>query len=175
MQTQQARKRAPFLESEDKKLIALVARYGEDDWGMITKYMIGRNVRQCRERWNKYLNPNLKKDPWTEEEDNLLMKKYYEIGPRWKEFSYFFQSRTDLNIRNRFKRLKRRMIKDGSKIFEFENAEISQQTNQSIRNSSDISNQNDRINNNDNLFFIDDRENCFPFFVEELDFFNFMV
>jgi hypothetical protein len=36
---------------------------------------IFRNAKQCREHWNCYLNPNLKKGPWKAEEDIKLLKR----------------------------------------------------------------------------------------------------
>lgn len=101
------RQRNPFVEKEDKKLKELVEKFG-DEWGKISTNMKGRNTRQCRERWLKYLNPNLNKSPWTKEEDDLLLLKYYQYGSKWKLISSFFANRTDLSIRNRYKKLQRR-------------------------------------------------------------------
>lgn len=53
------------------------------DWKLISQKLyflnkrsdkIFRNAKQCREHWNCYLNPNLKKGPWKPEEDIQLLK-----------------------------------------------------------------------------------------------------
>lgn len=101
-----------FTLSEDNQLRKLVAKYGENKWEEIAAQIPGRNTRQCHDRWVYYLNPNVKKDPWTEEEENLLYKCYHEIGPHWVKISRFFEGRTDTQIKNKWNVLKRRMEYD---------------------------------------------------------------
>ena len=97
-----------FTAEEDEMLIFLVSKFGEDNWNEIIKYLPNRNVRQCRERWNKYLNPNLKTDEWTKEEEELLMSKVKEFGTKWKLLSSFFPGRTDINVKSRYLLLQRK-------------------------------------------------------------------
>ncbi|KAH0788933.1 Myb-like DNA-binding domain containing protein [Histomonas meleagridis] len=66
-----------------------------------------RNPRQCRERWNNYVNPDLRKDPWTPEEDKILEEKYAEIGPKWNKLARFLSNRSDNSIRNRWMMISR--------------------------------------------------------------------
>ena len=91
-----------WSKEEDEKLKELIIEYGENDWRHLAKKMEGRNSRQCRERWNYYLNPRLKHGKWTEEEDSLIIQKHQEIGPRWMEISKLFENRTDAMIKNRY-------------------------------------------------------------------------
>lgn len=42
-----------------------------------------RNGKQCRERWVNFLNPEIKKDPFTLREDIFLLEKRLEIGNKW--------------------------------------------------------------------------------------------
>jgi len=37
---------------------------------------------QCLHRWQKVLNPDLIKGPWTQEEDDLLAKMVQQYGPK---------------------------------------------------------------------------------------------
>jgi hypothetical protein len=69
--------------------------------------MNGRSVRQCRERWKYFLEPSINRGDWTLDEDNLLLSKYDEIGPKWAQISAFFRSRTDIDLKNRFHRIQR--------------------------------------------------------------------
>ena len=91
-----------FTPEEDEKLKMLVLAHGTNSWSFIAKLMETRNHRQCRERWKNYLNPSLRSDPWTFEEDKLLVDKYAEYGPKWNKISKFFVNRSDNSIRNRW-------------------------------------------------------------------------
>ena len=101
-----------FTPSEDNLLRKLVAKYGENKWEEVASQIPGRNIRQCHDRWFYYLNPNVKKTPWTEEEENLLFKCVKEIGPHWVRITRFFEGRTDTQIKNKWNVLKRRMEYD---------------------------------------------------------------
>ena len=106
-----------FTEQEDFQLNQLVSRFGKN-WNLISKIMVTRNPRQCRERWNNYLNPELSTAPWTYEEDLLLAQIYAKTGPHWSKISKHFPSRSDNSIRNRWhillKRMEKRMSSSGS-------------------------------------------------------------
>lgn len=110
------RTRIPFSIEEDHKLIELVLKYGIDkkkNWQKIATNMKGRNVRQCRERYNLFLRENVrKKIIWTKEEDELLLLKYSLLGPRWKTMEEFFKGRNSYSIKNRFISLNRKKHKN---------------------------------------------------------------
>lgn len=91
-----------FTAEEDEKLKMLVLSHGTSSWGFIAQLMGTRNHRQCRERWKNYINPALRNDPWTLEEDQLLVDKYAEFGPKWNKIAKFFAHRSDNAIRNRW-------------------------------------------------------------------------
>jgi hypothetical protein len=91
-----------FTIEEDNILYCLVHELGTHDWIQIAERLGTRNPRQCRERWNNYVNPELRKDPFTPEEDRLLEMKYAELGPKWNKISKFFFKRSDNSIRNRW-------------------------------------------------------------------------
>ena len=61
-----------------------------------------RNGKQCRERWVNFLNPEIKKDPFSLEEDIQLLKKRIEIGNKWAEIIKQMPGRTENNVKNRF-------------------------------------------------------------------------
>lgn len=52
-----------------------------------------------------YLNPFLKISHWTKEEDELIIKKREELGPKWMIIKNFFINRTDAMIKNRYRNL----------------------------------------------------------------------
>jgi hypothetical protein len=55
-----------FTPEEDGTLTHLVTHYGTSNWKGIASLMGTRNARQCRERWNNYLDPKLRHHGITE-------------------------------------------------------------------------------------------------------------
>ena len=96
--------RKRFTPDEDALLGALVERYGQD-WHRVSLEMGTRSIRQCRERWRFFLDPDVDHNIWTNEENQLLMEKYKEIGPKWTYLQIFFPKRSYINIRNHFRKL----------------------------------------------------------------------
>jgi hypothetical protein len=99
-----------FLPDEDFRLRELVRRFGTD-WNEISRQMRDRNPRQCKERWTNYLSPDVCAQPWTDDEDELLLRKVGELGAKWVQITSFFPKRTDTNLKNRWFVLMRRARK----------------------------------------------------------------
>jgi hypothetical protein len=92
--------RHKFLKSEDEQLRALVDRFGEADWNLISSHMNRRNARQCRERYKNYLSPVYRNTPWSTDEEHLLAEKVNELGQKWSAIAKFFEARSDVNVKN---------------------------------------------------------------------------
>ena len=97
--------RTKFSQLEDKKLIQIVKEMPKVNWKAVAMQMEGRTPRQCRERYNNYLAPNLRTSPWTVEEDAILIQKYQEYGPKWSFLSQFFDKRGPVSLKNRHAKL----------------------------------------------------------------------
>jgi myb proto-oncogene protein len=77
--------------------------YGINQWKQIAAVFPGRSVRQLRERWKIYLDPQINKSPFSEEEDQLLVQGQLLFGNHWKIISQeFLPNRSDIALRNRF-------------------------------------------------------------------------
>ena len=58
----------------------LVGQYGPKRWSLIASNLPGRTGKQCRERWHNQLDPNIKKEGWTDEEDLILSRAHSEVA-----------------------------------------------------------------------------------------------
>ena len=95
-----------FSKEEDDLLIRLVQESGNVPiWSVIARSFESRTAKQCRERYNYYLNPDLNSNVWTEEDDLLLLKKYNQHGPKWSLIMNFFPGRSNVSIKNHFAKI----------------------------------------------------------------------
>jgi hypothetical protein len=99
--------RANFTPTEDAQLLALVQRYGKH-WTQLAEEMPGRTGEQCRHRWSEYLNPDLKTDEFTEQEDRLLEAIVKAPRLRWSVFRAQFPGKSDTRLKNRWNVLDRK-------------------------------------------------------------------
>lgn len=57
---------------EDGRLLELIRQWGDSNWPVIASSMEGRTGAQCMLRFQKTLDPSIRKGKWTGEEDELL-------------------------------------------------------------------------------------------------------
>ena len=53
----------------------------------MAKHIPGRTGQQCAQRWRHRVNPNIRREKWTPEEDRLLMRLVHQHGSAWAEIS----------------------------------------------------------------------------------------
>merc|ERR1712032_1258114 len=102
----------PWTSDEDAKLVEAVQKYGACRWSLIaTELGNGRIGKQCRERWNNHMCPEVKKCDWSDEEDKAILRGVEQLGSRWCEIikDATLAGRTDNSIKNRYYSLQRRM------------------------------------------------------------------
>ena len=98
--------RSRFSADEDQKILRLQQQ--NLDWSQISQQLGNRTARQCRERFQNYLDPELNTSNWTQDEDDLLILKESEMGKKWKKMMPYFKNRSNVNIKNRFATLQNR-------------------------------------------------------------------
>eukprot|EP01006_Ploeotia_vitrea_P028543 TRINITY_DN61217_c0_g1_i1.p1 TRINITY_DN61217_c0_g1~~TRINITY_DN61217_c0_g1_i1.p1 ORF type:complete len:537 (+),score=70.21 TRINITY_DN61217_c0_g1_i1:61-1671(+) len=87
---------------EDKKLFELVQEIGAGNWTKLAASFCDRTGKQCRERYLNHLDPALKKERWTEEEDNVILAQQRVRGNQWANIAKLLPGRSANAIKNRW-------------------------------------------------------------------------
>ncbi|KFV70078.1 Myb-related protein A, partial [Dryobates pubescens] len=95
--------RVKWTRDEDERLKKLVEQHGTDDWAFIASHLQNRSDFQCQHRWQKVLNPELIKGPWTKEEDQRVIELVQKYGPkRWSLIAKHLKGRIGKQCRERW-------------------------------------------------------------------------
>lgn len=77
-------KKGPWTSKEDEILAAYVIKNGEGNWNAIQKNTgLMRCGKSCRLRWANHLRPDLKKGPFTQEEERRIIEMHARMGNKW--------------------------------------------------------------------------------------------
>ncbi|KAI0344158.1 hypothetical protein BDW22DRAFT_1344257 [Trametopsis cervina] len=101
-------KKSIWTQDEDELLLRLYEKYGTK-WSVIAREIPGRTDDACSKRYREALDPFLKRDEWTPEEDQILLEAYNRMGTKWGEVGKEL-NRSRLACRNRWRMLDRRKI-----------------------------------------------------------------
>jgi len=94
--------RGRWTKEEDEKLKRLVEVHGER-WDFIASHFPDRADVQCQHRWQKVVNPELVKGPWTKEEDEKVIELVRKYGPkRWTLIAKHLKGRIGKQCRERW-------------------------------------------------------------------------
>ncbi|MED6193093.1 hypothetical protein PIB30_015746 [Stylosanthes scabra] len=75
--------KGPWSPEEDAVLSRLVSQFGARNWSMIARGVPGRSGKSCRLRWCNQLDPCVKRKPFTEEEDSIIVSAHAIHGNKW--------------------------------------------------------------------------------------------
>jgi len=96
-------RKGPWLPDEDSKLLELVEQYGAYDWSFIADHIPGRVGKQCRERYFNHLAPDVRKEAWTDREDDAIVHAHHVVGNKWTNIAKMLgNGRSPNSIKNRW-------------------------------------------------------------------------
>ncbi|XP_041019336.1 transcription factor MYB3R-1 isoform X2 [Juglans microcarpa x Juglans regia] len=88
---------------EDEVLQKAVQRFKGKNWKKIAECFKDRTDVQCLHRWQKVLNPELVKGPWSKEEDEVIIKLVNKHGPKkWSTIAQHLPGRIGKQCRERW-------------------------------------------------------------------------
>ena len=71
-------------------------------WKEIAQQLPNRVGKAIHDRYVNFLDPRLKKTPWTKEEDAILLQNQHIIGNKWTEIRTLLPGRSENSIKNRY-------------------------------------------------------------------------
>ncbi|XP_038897547.1 transcription factor MYB3R-1-like [Benincasa hispida] len=88
---------------EDETLRQAVDHFKGKNWKKIAGYFKDRTDVQCLHRWQKVLNPELVKGPWSKEEDEIIIELVNKYGPKkWSTIATHLPGRIGKQCRERW-------------------------------------------------------------------------
>ncbi|KAK8497477.1 hypothetical protein V6N12_017995 [Hibiscus sabdariffa] len=129
-------KKGPWGPEEDEILINYIKEHGHGSWRSLPKlagnfvlvlrmeivvrsdpmrvlHLTGlrRCGKSCRLRWTNYLRPDIKRGPFTADEEKLVIQLHAILGNRWAAIASQLPGRTDNEIKNLWNtHLKKRLV-----------------------------------------------------------------
>lgn len=95
----------------------MIEKHGARNWAFISrefsrKYGIhNKNGKQCRERWNNHLSPEVSRDSWTAKEEKVLFDLHKIHGNKWSVIAAELKGRTDNSTKNHFYSIVRKNLR----------------------------------------------------------------
>ncbi|KAI5639555.1 hypothetical protein M9H77_00630 [Catharanthus roseus] len=108
-------KKGPWSQEEDELLVDYVNKNGPGNWQSLPKRAgLNRCGKSCRLRWTNYLRPDIKRGPFSQEEEAIIISLHRESGNKWSRIAACLPGRTDNEIKNYWNtHLRKRLLRSG--------------------------------------------------------------
>mmetsp|Transcript_2945 Transcript_2945/g.6273 ORF Transcript_2945/g.6273 Transcript_2945/m.6273 type:complete len:907 (-) Transcript_2945:1027-3747(-) len=90
--------------SEDEILKAAVMKYGKQQWARVASLLNRKSAKQCKARWNEWLDPSVRKVEWSRQEDEKLLHLAKLMPAQWRTIGPLV-GRTAGQCQERYERL----------------------------------------------------------------------
>ncbi|PQQ02453.1 pre-mRNA-splicing factor cef1-like [Prunus yedoensis var. nudiflora] len=84
----------PWTVVEDQDLIEVVERYGYGThrWEAVARFLGTRTRKECQSLWAEWLDPQIRRDEWSEMENTKLRELSRIMPAQWQTISQIFNS-----------------------------------------------------------------------------------
>lgn len=90
-----------WTKEDDSLILEHVRKNGPYNFVKLEQ-LIGKKHRQIRERWLTHLSREVSKIPWSNDEDEILIRKQRECGTNWGLITLSLPGRSDICCKNRW-------------------------------------------------------------------------
>ncbi|KCV69015.1 hypothetical protein H696_04435 [Fonticula alba] len=98
--------------TEDEILKAAVMKYGLSQWARISSLLSRKTPKQCKARWENWLDPNIKKTEWSTEEEERLVHLATLMPCQWNTIAKQLNGRTADQCLEHYKSLQLAAVKE---------------------------------------------------------------
>jgi hypothetical protein len=91
-----------FTKEQDDLIQQLASQEPKLTWAEIASQVPRKSAKQCRERYQHFLAPDLQRDPWTLIDDARLIQWRHFYGTDWASIARYFPGRTNNDVKNRY-------------------------------------------------------------------------
>ena len=80
-------------------------KYGKQQWARVASLLNRKSAKQCKARWNEWLDPSVKKVEWSREEEEKLLHLAKLMPAQWRTIGELLNGRSATQCQEHYERL----------------------------------------------------------------------